>query len=476
MKFKDIQKLSDVKFRRLTGVSWATFNLMLATFSGNAPVGLLAYLAASRSGMRVSPRIAIKNDLLYLALDGKTATVFRNAITVAKLPLDLSAITWQTQVATTTANDYSLPTAITVDDSGNVIVAGSLYTSFSGLTVPYLLKVNSSGTFQWHRYINQSGTFNAVTTDASDAVYPVGTGRYIFSTRDDILVSKYDASGTRQFLRVLGTTTESSNNCFGNGVALLNGTDYCVASRVTPSSFDGCLWTLAQVDGAKVAATFQNDASNLGQDGVAVIRGESADVLYYLVNTFATGSISSKGTQVLLKFTTAGGFVWQSFLTVPFTLTAVGTALCMDPSNTHVYVVGITTNAGATRTEVLINKWTTGGSLVWQRSITSPTQNLTNPRIAVDSFDNIYVSFLSDPHVNGLRGLVLKMPGDGAGSGNFATIDGFRYDYVTTSLTTPADALTISTNSRGTQADTSAAVTPGNTITAGVMTLAVVPF
>ncbi len=30
MKFKDIQKLSDVKFRRLSGVSWATFNLMLA--------------------------------------------------------------------------------------------------------------------------------------------------------------------------------------------------------------------------------------------------------------------------------------------------------------------------------------------------------------------------------------------------------------------------------------------------------------
>ncbi|ENU30663.1 hypothetical protein F991_01461, partial [Acinetobacter sp. CIP-A165] len=25
MKFKDIQKLSNVKFRRLTGVSWATF-------------------------------------------------------------------------------------------------------------------------------------------------------------------------------------------------------------------------------------------------------------------------------------------------------------------------------------------------------------------------------------------------------------------------------------------------------------------
>ena len=37
MKFKDIQKLSDVKFRRLTGVSWATFNLMLAEINKQLP-------------------------------------------------------------------------------------------------------------------------------------------------------------------------------------------------------------------------------------------------------------------------------------------------------------------------------------------------------------------------------------------------------------------------------------------------------
>jgi hypothetical protein len=455
-----------------------TFNLVLASFGGSsAPVGLLAYLDDPRTGMNVSPRIAIKNDLLYLALDTRTATVFRNAITVAKLPLDLSAITWQTQVATTDSNDYSAPTAITVDDSGNVIVAGNIFVQFNNLTFPYLLKVNSSGTFQWHRYMNQRGTFNAVVTDASDAIYPVGTGRYIFSTRDDIIVAKYDASGTRQFLRVLGdTSTSTTASSLGNGVALLNDTNYCVASLVTPSSFDGCLWTLAQSDGAKVTATFQNDASNLAQNGVAVIRGESADVLYYLVNTFTTGGTDSKGTQVLLKFTTAGGFVWQSFLTVPFTLTAEGTALCMDPSNTHVYVVGITKSAVGSRTEVLINKWTIGGSLVWQRSLTSPTQSLTSPRIAVDSFDNIYVTCLSSPHVNGLRGLVLKMPGDGAGSGNFATVDGFRYDYVTTSLATPADALIVSTNSNATSANASPSLTPGNTPTAGVVTVAVVPF
>ena len=37
MKFKDIQKLSDVNFRRLTGVSWATFNLMLAELNKHLP-------------------------------------------------------------------------------------------------------------------------------------------------------------------------------------------------------------------------------------------------------------------------------------------------------------------------------------------------------------------------------------------------------------------------------------------------------
>lgn len=455
-----------------------TFNIMLASFAGGSgsPVGLLAYLADPRTGMDSSPKIAIKNDLLYLALETRSPTI-KNSTTVAKLPLDLSAITWQTHVATTTTDDRPVPTAITVDASGNVVIAGNIFVQFNNLTFPYVLKVNSSGTFQWHRYINSSGTFNAVVTDASDNVYPVGTGPFIFTTRDDIAVAKYNASGTRQFLRTLGTNaTSSTSSSFGNGVALLNGTNYCVASRVTPSSFDGCLWTLAQSDGAKVAATFQNNASNTAQSGVAVIQGETADVLYYLVNTFATGSISSQSTQVLLKFTTAGGYVWQSFLTDGGGLTTVGTALCMDPSNTHVYVVGYTTGAVGGRTEVLINKWTTDGSLVWQRGVTSPTQNLSDPRIAVDSLDNIYVTFKSSPHTNGGRGLVMKMPGSGAGSGNSATVDGFTFNYITTSRTTPTDALTTSTNSNATAADSAAGVTPGNTVTTGVVTVTTVPF
>ena len=37
MKFKDIHKLSDVKFRRLSGGSWATFNLMLAELNKHLP-------------------------------------------------------------------------------------------------------------------------------------------------------------------------------------------------------------------------------------------------------------------------------------------------------------------------------------------------------------------------------------------------------------------------------------------------------
>ncbi len=34
---QDIQKLSNVKFPRLTGVSWATFNLMLAELNKHLP-------------------------------------------------------------------------------------------------------------------------------------------------------------------------------------------------------------------------------------------------------------------------------------------------------------------------------------------------------------------------------------------------------------------------------------------------------
>jgi hypothetical protein len=454
-----------------------TLNILIASLGGGfEPVGLLAAIRDPRTILESSPRIVIKNDLLYVALTTGSPS-FNFGTTVARLPLDLSTITWQTFVATTNASDYAQPAAVTVDGAGNVVVAGSIFVQSNNLTFPYVLKLNSSGAFQWHRYINQRGGFNAVTTDASDAIYPVGTGRYVFSTRDDIVVSKYDATGTRQFLRVLGdTATSTTASSFGNGVAILNSTNYCVASRVTPSSFDGCLWTLAQSDGTKVGAVLQNNLANTAQDGVAVIRGESADTLYYLVNTYDSGALSSKSTQVLLKFTTAGGFVWQRFLADNLTLTTIGAAMCMDPSSTHVYVVGRTFSADNTRDEVLVNKWTIDGTLVWQRSVTSPTQALLDPRIAVDSFDNVYITFRSVVHTNGQSGMILKVPGSGAGSGNFATIGGFRYNYNTTNRTASTDALTTADNPVGTQANSDAAITPGNTITAGVTTISVVPF
>lgn len=454
-----------------------TFNILVASLGGGfEPVGLLAAIRDPRTVIESSPRIVIKNDLLYVALITGSPS-FNLGTTVARLPLDLSTITWQTFVATTNPSDFARPADITVDGAGNVVVAGNIFVQFNNLVFPYLLKLNSSGVFQWHRYINQRGVFNAVTVDASDAIYPVGTGRYVYTTRDDIIVSKYDASGTRQFLRTLtdsGTSTSASS--FGNGVAILNGTNYCVASRVTPSSFDGCLWTLAQSDGTKVGAVLQNNLANTAQDGVAVIRGESADVLYYLVNAYEGAAISGKSTQVLFKFTTAGGFVWQQALSDNFTLTTVGAAMCMDPSNTHVYVVGKTRNAGNTRDEVLVNKWTIDGTLVWQRSVTSPTQELLDPRIAVDSFDNVYITFQSIVHTNGQSGMILKVPGSGAGSGNFATIGGFRYDYLATNRTVSTGTLTNANNPVGTQAATDPSITPGSTITAGVTTISVVPF
>ena len=48
MKFKDLQKLSDVKFRRLTGVSWATFNLMLAELNKQLPCHIGKYQLKSK--------------------------------------------------------------------------------------------------------------------------------------------------------------------------------------------------------------------------------------------------------------------------------------------------------------------------------------------------------------------------------------------------------------------------------------------
>jgi hypothetical protein len=141
--------------------------------------------------------------------------------------------------------------AVAVDASGGVYAAGSQYhngsyTYGTGVSAQgtargdntgnvVLVKYNSGGTAQWAKTVSEgsnSSMFNAVAIDASGGVYAAGyqsgTGSYTYgaevstqgtgsgSLRTNVLLVKYDSSGTAQWAK---TVSEGSVSLF-NAVAV----------------------------------------------------------------------------------------------------------------------------------------------------------------------------------------------------------------------------------------------------------------
>ena len=108
---------------------------------------------------------------------------------------------------------------INVDSSGNVYVTGHTYGGLDGNTNSgdydiFLVKYNSSGTKQWLRQLGTSSEDrgNSVSSDSSGNVYVTGYthGGLDGNTNSgsaDIYLMKYNSSGTNQWIIQLGTSS-----------------------------------------------------------------------------------------------------------------------------------------------------------------------------------------------------------------------------------------------------------------------------
>ncbi len=106
--------------------------------------------------------------------------------------------------------------AIAVNSSGDVYITGRA--AVAGNNEIVLAKYNTSGTLQWQRFLQGASTDTGadVRVDASGNVYLIGSSSV--GGINTMQIAKYNSSGTIQFQRNISTTT----NIGGQGITLDN--------------------------------------------------------------------------------------------------------------------------------------------------------------------------------------------------------------------------------------------------------------
>lgn len=136
------------------------------------------------------------------------------------------SIEWTRQLGTS-SSDYSQ--GVSADGLGNVYISGRTSGSLAGPIVgaddAFVSKYNAAGTLEWTRQLGTSSSDPSygVSADGLGNVYISGwTGGSLDGPNaglSDAFVSKYDAAGTLQWSRQLGTsTTDASRGVSADGL------------------------------------------------------------------------------------------------------------------------------------------------------------------------------------------------------------------------------------------------------------------
>lgn len=345
-------------------------------------------------------------------------------------------IQWQRKLGGISNNDVAYGVAI--DSSNNVYIVGTHFITSTYDIV--LAKYNSSGTIQWQRRLTGGGGGQgdagyAIAVDSSSNIYVCGESNN--SGSPDIQIAKYDSSGTIQWQRRLDSVAYSINgDDRGYGIAVdTSGNVYIggIASNAA-STFDGCITKYNSTGTIQWQRTLNVTSQNTYVYAIAV---DSSG------NPYITGQWRDAGTNELfvIKYDTSGTLQWQRSLGGSGTGDQDGKGIAVD-SSSNVYVCGSSSNATV---DFQIAKYNTSGTIQWQRSLSSSISDF-GENIAVDSSNNMYIIGSSNVSTSGYDFLFSKLPDDGSKTGTY-TVGGYSFTYASTSLTDAAATLTSSASS-----------------------------
>jgi len=236
------------------------------------------------------------------------------------------AIQWQRSLSSSGNTVQSQN--ITVDSSENIYVVGS--SVIGGTSRSQIAKYDSSGSIQWQRNLTGGAAckFYDVATDSSGNVYAVG----VDVSNTNAIVVKYNSSGTLQWQRnIVGTGGLSR----GFGIAVDSSSNVYITGLDTPSVLSDVLLIKYNSSGT---LQWQRSLDGGSSDVGASVATDSSGNVYVAGYSVASGVNHIQ----IEKYDTSGTIQWQRSLSSVSTDQA--NRITVDSSGS-VYITGISSNS-----------------------------------------------------------------------------------------------------------------------------------
>ena len=297
----------------------------------------------------------------------------------------ISAVSQNSWIATLGGSDNDEGRDMAIDSSGNIYVIGYGDSQTTSYNDGFITKYNTAGALDWQRYLGggfeTSTVFESVTVDSSGNVYVAGYTNMQGAGSWDILVAKYNSSGGIQWQRILGGSSTDQSI----GIAVDSSANVYISAYTMSSGQGDRDLLIAKYNTSGTIQWQYTLGDSYAQGGNEVSVDGSGNV--YVIGYTAIGNWPSSQTRFLVaKYNTDGDIQWQKVLYG--SSDESGKAIALDSSG-NIYITGTSKSTGAGE-DMIVAKYNSSGSVQWQRKL-SGSSNEQSEGITVDSSGNVYI-------------------------------------------------------------------------------------
>lgn len=282
--------------------------------------------------------------------------------------------------------DYSF--AVVTDAAGNVYITGR---SDSGPTSADIttIKYDANGTQQWASlYDGPAHLFDearSLVIDNLGNVYVAGRCMTV-SSDEDIVLIKYNSTGVQQWVKTYNGTANGYDAAYS---VVLDQNNNIILTGESLGSGADYMTIKYNSSGVQLWANRYNGTGNGGDVAISVkVDGNS--------NVYVTGQSDggvSRHDFATIKYDAAGNEVWVKRFNNSFNSMDLATGMAVSPAG-NVYVTGTTTTANNDAdSNYATIKYNTNGDLLWVANYLGPNNAADVSRaITLDANENVYIT------------------------------------------------------------------------------------